>query len=112
MPQDSDYIIYTALPSQMAQNSSYMPGQMGNTSLFITEPTASTVQFHLRYYDPSGLTTNLKYYVQCWTNGTMIYSTDLGNPGKNVVTDDTVIAQNEKGFEYRFWLNATRSAAV
>jgi hypothetical protein len=112
MPQDSDYIIYTALPSQMAQNSSYMPGQMGNTSLFITEPTASTVQFHMRYYDPSGLTTNLKYNVTCWTNMTPMYYVDLGNPGTAVVTNDAYTVPNIKGQEWRFWLNATRSAAV
>jgi hypothetical protein len=109
-PQDSDYTIYAVLSGQGPQSSTYK--SLGNTSLFITEPTASTVNFHLRYYDPTGLTTNLKYYVQCWSNQTTMYSVDLGAPGTAVVMDDTYVVPNVKGQEWRWWYNATRSTPL
>jgi hypothetical protein len=109
-PQDSDYTIYAALPSQARQNSTYMA--LSNTTLFITEPTASTVTFNLIYYDPTGLTTDVKFNVTCWTNGTPMYYVDLGNPGTSVVADSSYTVPNVKGQEWRFWYNATRSAPL
>jgi hypothetical protein len=41
-----------------------------------------------------------------------MYYVDLGNPGTAVVTNDAYTVPNIKGQEWRFWLNATRSAAV
>jgi len=109
-PQDSDYTIYAALPSQARQNSTYMA--LSNTTLFITEPTASTVTFNLIYFDPTGLTTNLKFNVTCWSNNTPMYYVDLGNPGTSVVADSSYTVPNVKGQEWRFWYNATRSAPL
>jgi hypothetical protein len=117
MPQDNDYIIYTALPSQMAQNSSYMPGQLGNTSIYIVEPDPNHVTFCIRYIDSSALTTGLTFDVWKWANATTpgmtpvnVYHVDLGNPGIALVTDCSYTAVNIRGDEYRFAYNATRSA--
>jgi PKD repeat protein len=110
-PQDSDYTIYTVLPSQATQNSTYMPGHLYNTTLFVTEPTASTVTFNLIYYDPSGLTTSLDFNVTCWDNKTpMYYITFI--PGTSVVKDSNYTVPNVKGQEWRMVFNATRSAPL
>jgi hypothetical protein len=119
MPQDSDYIIYTALPSQAVQNSSYMPGQLGNTSIYVVEPDPNHVTFCIRYIDSSALTTNLKFDVWKWANSSTpgmipvnVYHVDLGNPGASLVTDCSYTAVNIRGDEYRFVYNATRSAPL
>jgi len=108
-PQDSDYTIYNTLSTQARQNSTYMA--LSNTTLFITEPTASTVTFNLIYYDPTGLTTDVKFNVSCWSNQTMMYYLDHPAPGTGVVTDSYTVP-NVKGQEWRFWYNATRSAPL
>jgi PKD repeat protein len=109
-PTDLSYDIYCPLATQRPQNQTYMT--MRNTSLYVTEPDPNHVTFHLLYYDPSGLTTNLKYNVTCWDNQTPMYYVDLGNPGTAVVTDDSYTVPNVKGQEWRFFYNATRSVAI
>ena len=109
-PQDNDYTIYCALSTQNAPNSTQL--QFGNTSLFITEPNMSFVTFNMIYYDASGLTTNLKYYVWCWDNQTEMYYVDYGDPGISVIADGAYTVPNVKGQEWRFWYNATRSAPI
>ena len=109
-PTDTAYNIYCPLSSQRAQNQTYMT--LSNTTLYVTEPDPNHVTFHLLYFDPSGLTTNLKYNVTCWTNQTPMYYVDLGNPGTAVVTDDSYTVPNVKGQEWRFFYNATRSVPL
>jgi PKD repeat protein len=106
-PQDSDYTIHVTLPSQVPGNQTYMV--MRNISLFVTEPTSTTVRFNLVYYDPAALTTSLTFNVTCWDNQTpMYYITFL--PGAQVVADSNYTVPLVWGQEWRFWINATRSA--
>jgi hypothetical protein len=109
-PQDNDYTIYCPLTSQGAPNSTQM--QLGNTTLFITEPDMNHVTFNLIYYDTSGLTSTVNYNVTCWDNMTPMYYITFENVGSRIVTDSNYTATNVRGQEWRFWYNATRSARV
>jgi hypothetical protein len=78
-----------------------------NTSLTYTEPNSSWGTMGLTYKDMSGRTTNVKFYVFDPKNGTVYYSSDLGNPGTSTVLANYT-ARNIKGNAFRWNYTATR----
>lgn len=106
-PSDSEYIIYCPTTTANAGNSTY--SQIGNTSLFVTEPNMSYVTFNFRYQDLSSLTSTVYWSVMCVDNETTMYSNTFILPGTSLHIDNYTVP-NVRGQQWKFWYNATRSA--
>jgi len=119
-PKDSSYVIYSALANQFSGNSTL--DQLGNTTsplLWITEPDIYHVTFCGGFRDTSSLTTDLIFEVWQYGNTTSSvglpaqkYVYDFGNPGTNYITDCNFTAINQKGDEYKWFWNISRSAPL
>jgi hypothetical protein len=108
MPLDSQYNIWvntSTIPGTNPDDSVYLALQ--NTTLWFAEPNASYIRLGVNYTDVSGKTTDLKWYIKCASNGTVILSRDLGNPGTGSLSDYKDI-KNVRGYTWTWNYTATR----
>ena len=115
-PEDTDYTIYTILSNQATANGT-VP-KLGNTSLWVTFPTSTTVTFCMGYQDLSTLTQNVSISVWKWRNITtndaglplLMYTYIFNDTYAKYVQDCNYTAANIRGDEYKFSWNASRTA--
>lgn len=106
-PQDTDYIIYCPLTSQIEPTSRM--SYLYNASLYVTEPNASWITWNLTYSDTSGYTTALTWNVTNWNNMTVMYTNTWGAVGPGTtITDSYTFPSVPAGEEYRAVYRATR----
>jgi PKD repeat protein len=107
MPLDSHYNLRLQTATVMPTIANNAGMNLANTSLTFSEPNISFVTMGLSYYDTSGRTTSVKFYVSFRNNNTVIYSQDLGNPGTSLVLANYT-ARNQRGITYRYNYSAVR----
>ena len=108
MPKDEQYILRMPTSTVIPNLSGNVYSNIGNTSLTFTEPNTSYVTMGLQYQDTSGTTSSLKFYVYFDNNKTVVYSSDLGNPGTNLVLANYT-ARNIRGIRYIWNYTAVRT---
>lgn len=85
MPIDDQYILRLETSTALPNNSASVYSNLRNTTLTFSEPNISYVTMGLNFTDTSGTTTSLKFYVKFANNQSVVYTSDLGNPGTATV---------------------------
>ena len=108
-PLDAYYILKTSessLTTPTQVNNTY--AGIANSTLTFFEPNASYMTMGVDYYDISGLTDNIQFYIKLMNNNTIIYSHNQSVSGATHVLINSTY-KNNRGQQWLWWYDAHRT---